>query len=131
MSTRTATRQIRVSEENWLTLNGSKRPGESFDDVVTRLLDQVEEKSPELVADGGVTSPFPIAGSAEKVLVDTHGAGEGNITGHTTIHLLHPDEPGPLCQGKGIPSSIREVPRVELAPDIDECGECERIALER
>lgn len=30
--------QIRVSEDNWKALNSLKNPGESFDDVVARLL---------------------------------------------------------------------------------------------
>jgi predicted CopG family antitoxin len=29
---------IQVSGENWTRLNAQKRPGESFDDVITQLL---------------------------------------------------------------------------------------------
>lgn len=31
--------QIRVSEQNWKRLNAMKDPGDSFDDVVGRLLE--------------------------------------------------------------------------------------------
>lgn len=31
---------IKVSEENWKRLNAMKDPGDTFDDVVGRLLDQ-------------------------------------------------------------------------------------------
>lgn len=34
---------VRVSNENWKRLNSMKEPGESFDDVIGRLLDQTEE----------------------------------------------------------------------------------------
>lgn len=30
---------IQVSDENWTRLNAKKRPGESFNDVITKLLD--------------------------------------------------------------------------------------------
>jgi predicted CopG family antitoxin len=31
---------IRVKEDRWSELNSLKKPGESFDDVITRLLDE-------------------------------------------------------------------------------------------
>jgi len=34
------TTPIRVSDENWKELNTMKEPGESFDDVISRLLDE-------------------------------------------------------------------------------------------
>lgn len=34
------TQQIKVSERNWKALNAMKDPGESFDDVVGRLVDE-------------------------------------------------------------------------------------------
>lgn len=34
---------VAVAEENWERLNRLKRPGESFDDVIGRLLDSREE----------------------------------------------------------------------------------------
>lgn len=36
---------IRVSEETWIQLNRRKRPGETFDDVVSRLLDEVDKEA--------------------------------------------------------------------------------------
>lgn len=39
---REATEVIRVSPENWQKLNALKKPGESFNDVVTRLLEAEE-----------------------------------------------------------------------------------------
>jgi predicted CopG family antitoxin len=36
---RKADTQIRVTEETWQELNSRKRPGESFNDVLERLLD--------------------------------------------------------------------------------------------
>jgi len=38
----TGTTNIVVSDENWARLNRQKRPGESFDDVITRLFDDEE-----------------------------------------------------------------------------------------
>lgn len=35
---RKANKHIRVTEETWLELNKQKRPGDSFDDVLQRLL---------------------------------------------------------------------------------------------
>jgi len=35
--------KIRVSEDNWERLNARKRPGDSFDDVIERLLDADDE----------------------------------------------------------------------------------------
>lgn len=34
---------VRVSEENWRRLNARKEPGDDFDDVVTRLLEETED----------------------------------------------------------------------------------------
>lgn len=35
--------KIRVSKDNWERLNARKQPGDSFDDVVERLLDADDE----------------------------------------------------------------------------------------
>lgn len=35
---------IRVSDENWGRLNRRKQPGESFDEVIERVLDQYEQQ---------------------------------------------------------------------------------------
>lgn len=35
----TQTHPIKVSEENWRKLNALKMPGDTFDDVIDRLLD--------------------------------------------------------------------------------------------
>lgn len=35
----TQTRTVRVSDETWKRLNQRKEPGDSFDDVISRLLD--------------------------------------------------------------------------------------------
>jgi predicted CopG family antitoxin len=40
---READKHIRVTEETWLELNKQKRPGDSFDDVLQRLLEEHEE----------------------------------------------------------------------------------------
>lgn len=37
---READTHIRVTEETWKRLNQRKGPGDSFDDVITRLLDE-------------------------------------------------------------------------------------------
>lgn len=42
---------ITIGEETWKRLSARKSPGDSFDDVVTRLLDQDDRLSAE--ADGG------------------------------------------------------------------------------
>lgn len=47
------TTTIEISVENWQRLNGRKRPGESFNDVVSRLLDGPDDSSGETVADLG------------------------------------------------------------------------------
>jgi len=36
------TRTIKVSDEHWTELNQLKEPGDSFDDVVGRLLEEVD-----------------------------------------------------------------------------------------
>jgi len=36
--------KVRISEDNWRRLNAMKRPGDTFDDVVNRLLDANEEQ---------------------------------------------------------------------------------------
>jgi len=41
--TRQATETIRVTPENWERLNRLKKPGDTFDDVITRLLEEDEE----------------------------------------------------------------------------------------
>jgi predicted CopG family antitoxin len=40
---RDADKHIRVTEETWLQLNKKKRPGDSFDDVIQRLLEEDAE----------------------------------------------------------------------------------------
>lgn len=42
--TRKSDTHIRVSEETWTELNIRKRPGDSFDDVIVRLLEEEEEE---------------------------------------------------------------------------------------
>lgn len=37
---RDADTHIRVTEETWSELNRRKRPGDSFDDVISRLLEE-------------------------------------------------------------------------------------------
>lgn len=44
---RKAENHIRVTDETWSELNRRKRPGDSFDDVIQRLLDETEEASDE------------------------------------------------------------------------------------
>lgn len=48
--TRKADQHIRVTEDTWSDLNQLKRPGDSFDDVLQRLLSEAEgepEGNPE------------------------------------------------------------------------------------
>jgi len=40
---RKATETIRVTPENWEKLNSLKKPGDTFDDVISRLLEADEE----------------------------------------------------------------------------------------
>lgn len=51
---RTASETIRVTPENWQQLNGMKRPGDTFDDVITRL---VESESGGEVGAGAASQP--------------------------------------------------------------------------
>jgi len=44
---READKHIRVTEETWLELNRQKRPGDSFDDVLQRLLAEEHEPAAE------------------------------------------------------------------------------------
>ena len=44
---READKHIRVTEETWLELNRQKRPGDSFDDVLQRLLAEECEEAAE------------------------------------------------------------------------------------
>lgn len=39
-----STEAIKVSSENWIRLNSLKEPGDTFNDVVNRLLDEREER---------------------------------------------------------------------------------------
>jgi predicted CopG family antitoxin len=39
---READNHIRVSDKTWKRLNSRKEPGDSFEDVISRLLDQTE-----------------------------------------------------------------------------------------
>lgn len=41
--TRKADTQVRITDTTWAELNAKKRPGDSFDDVIQRLLDEAEE----------------------------------------------------------------------------------------
>jgi len=41
--TREADKHIRVTEDTWMALNRRKRPGDSFDDVISRLLEESED----------------------------------------------------------------------------------------
>jgi predicted CopG family antitoxin len=34
---------VKVKEETWKRLNARKTPGKSFDDIISELLDEVEE----------------------------------------------------------------------------------------
>jgi transcriptional regulator len=40
---RKADTHIRVTEDTWAALNARKRPGDSFDDVIQRLLEEGDE----------------------------------------------------------------------------------------
>jgi len=40
---READNHIRVTDDTWSRLNSRKRPGDSFDDVIQRLLDEIDE----------------------------------------------------------------------------------------
>ena len=42
---READKHIRVAEETWVKLNKKKRPGDSFDDVLQRLLNEDREET--------------------------------------------------------------------------------------
>jgi len=44
---RDADKHIRVTEDTWIELNQQKRPGDSFDDVIQRLLEKETESRPE------------------------------------------------------------------------------------
>lgn len=45
--TRKADNHIRVTDETWSELNKRKRPGDSFDDVIQRLLEETTEEDAE------------------------------------------------------------------------------------
>ncbi|WP_254768267.1 antitoxin VapB family protein [Salinilacihabitans rarus] len=57
---RKADTHIRVTEETWKRLNNRKRPGDSFDDVIERLLEDVEaneeSEGNDTETDGGDTA---------------------------------------------------------------------------
>ena len=40
---READKHIRVTEDTWKALNRRKEPGDSFDDVISRLLEESED----------------------------------------------------------------------------------------
>jgi predicted CopG family antitoxin len=42
---READKHIRVTDETWMELNQRKRPGDSFDDVLQRLLNEDREET--------------------------------------------------------------------------------------
>jgi predicted CopG family antitoxin len=50
---RNADTHIRVTETNWTRLNRLKRPGESFNDVIGRLLDQADGPQDATETNGG------------------------------------------------------------------------------
>ena len=50
--TRKATETIRIRPETWRRLNNLKEPGDTFDDVVTKLLDdagEIDEGNPTMM----------------------------------------------------------------------------------
>ena len=50
---RKADTHIRVTEDTWAALNARKRPGDSFDDVIQRLLEKGRERQSEDHAHAG------------------------------------------------------------------------------
>lgn len=42
VQSKTVSQTIRISDENWKRLNERKEPGDTFSDVVTRVLDETE-----------------------------------------------------------------------------------------
>lgn len=56
--TRQATETIRVTPENWERLNKRKRPGDTFNDVISRLLNERDEAGEE---DTGNPNPNTMA----------------------------------------------------------------------
>ncbi|ELZ05322.1 antitoxin VapB family protein [Natrialba aegyptia] len=50
---RDADQHIRVTEETWTRLNKEKRPGDSFNDVIERLLDENSDSDDRPATDGG------------------------------------------------------------------------------
>jgi hypothetical protein len=50
---RNADHQIRVSEATWHQLHRRKGPGDSFNDVLERLLDEVEDEEAQTDGSGG------------------------------------------------------------------------------
>ncbi len=48
---READKHIRVTEETWTDLNSRKRPGDSFDDVIQRLLGELDSDEKETEAE--------------------------------------------------------------------------------
>jgi predicted CopG family antitoxin len=42
MDTEQETHPVKVSEETWRALNSRKHPGDSFEDVISRLLDDTK-----------------------------------------------------------------------------------------
>jgi len=54
--------QIRVKDETWQELNARKQPGDSFDDVIQRLIDEhdnLEQALDELEGNEGNGGPTP------------------------------------------------------------------------
>jgi len=47
---RKADNHIRVTDETWSELNKRKQPGDSFDDVIQRLLEETDEGNPNQAA---------------------------------------------------------------------------------
>jgi len=54
---RKADTHIRVTEETWAALNAKKRPGDSFDDVIQRLLSDADSSEP--AGETGPSADFP------------------------------------------------------------------------
>lgn len=64
---RKADTHIRVTEDTWAALNARKRPGDSFDDVIQRLLEEGGDTADE------ESDKFPHTGTQHFDLNDTTG----------------------------------------------------------
>lgn len=50
---RDADTHIRVTDETWTKLNSRKKPGDSFNDVIARLLEEDDDDRASAETDGG------------------------------------------------------------------------------